>query len=246
MRWLTCALAVLFLLTGCSQISAQMDGAQTSTPSEGAALDPNGGPILVTQAWGVVDGMLSVEVRNTSKRTLRFATAVITARDDQDVLVTSSTRVDDGTCCDVVDLPAGDKFGFYLDVGSSTSAISQIDVVYQDVAWSPAAGKPATTFVATPKRIDSNSIGAVVVADVRTAGDQVAQANAQAFLTDEDGTFLAVVSGRWDCFTAGSRQIRMQLFHPVPEGTKVESVVLHPVEHDPARPSPACGSTDAS
>ncbi|MBB6629312.1 hypothetical protein H5V45_18440 [Nocardioides sp. KIGAM211] len=246
MRWLMGVLAATVMLSGCSQISAQMSGEQASTATESSSFDPDAGPILVTQQWGVVDGMLSVVVRNTSQRTLRFANAVITARDEQDVIVASSAVVTDGTCCDVVDLPAGEKFGFYFDVGSSADAIAKLDVAYQDVAWATASGKPDATFTAKPTGIDKNSVGAVVVADVVTTGARTPQVSAQAFLNDKDGKFIAVVSGRWDCFVPGTRQIRMQLFHPVPPGTVVEAIRVHPVEHDPARPSPDCSYRNES
>jgi hypothetical protein len=224
-------------LTGCSEISAQMQDAQVTSVDPAAA---DAGPILVTQQWGVVDGMLSVVVTNTSDRTLRYANATITARDAQDVLVASSASTKDGSCCPVVDLPPGEQFGFYFDAGSSAAAISAVDVVYRDVAWAPTSTDPAPKFTAEPKAIEPNSLGAVVVADVKTSGGSAAQVSAQAFLTDANGDFIAVVSGRWDCFTEGDREIRMQLFHPVPEGTRVESVVLHRVQDDPARQNPTC------
>ncbi|MCW2794370.1 MAG: hypothetical protein JWO76_3468, partial [Nocardioides sp.] len=216
--------AVLLMLTGCSQISAQMQGAQVTGVDPGVA---DAGPVLVTQQWGVVDGMLSVVVTNATDRTLRFANATITARDAHNVLVASSSSTTDGSCCRVVDLPAGQQYGFYFDAGSSAAVISAVDVVYRDVAWAPSTRDEGPTFKAVATGMDENSVGAVVVADVTTRGGSTPQAVAQAFLTDADGDFLAVVSGRWDCFTEGDREIRMQLFHPVPAGTTVESVVVH-------------------
>ena len=63
---------------------------------------------------------------------------------------------------------------------------------------------------------------------------------AQAFVTDATGEFLAVVSGRWTCLESGRRAIRMQLFHPLPEGARVERMAVHPVPDGEARAVPEC------
>ncbi len=237
-RWPALALATALTVSGCSQISAQMQDAQepgslTSTPKDG--------PVLVTQQWGVLDGMLSVLVTNTTSRTLHYAQADITARGATNVLVATSRSSVDGRCCAVIDLPPGQKFGFYFDVGPEGETISEIDVVYRDVTWASSEDPSLdTTFAAKARRVTTNSVGAVVVAEVTTTGGSAGQATAQAFLNDANGDFLAVVSGRWDCFTPGKRLIRMQLFHTLPPGAVVDSVVMHPVTEDPARPDPKC------
>lgn len=213
--------------SGCDQVSTMGGGAQTA-PSAAPAR-----PILVTQEWGVVDGMLSVVVRNTTDRTLRGADAVITARDRNDVLIVSSLEAEDGVCCSIADLPAGEEFGLYVDVGDAAGEISRVDVAYRGVAWSPPGETPTGTLAAQPVRLDGNGQGAVVVAKVKTPDPMVAQASVQAFLTGPDGEFLAVVSGRWYCFSRGTHEIRMQLLHPVPAGTTVKDVVIHPVTDDP-------------
>jgi hypothetical protein len=223
-------LVVVGLLgSGCDQVSTTMDGgASESAPTKSPAR-----PILVTQEWGVVDGMLSVVVRNTTDRTLRTAEAVITARDRTDVLISSSLEDPDGVCCAVVDLPPGQEFGLYVDVGDGADEISRVDVAYRDVAWSSADAAQASTLEAQPVRLDGNGQGAVVVANVQTSEPMVAQASVQAFLVDPGGSFLAVVSGRWYCFSEGRHEIRMQLLHPVPAGTTVDRVAIHPVTDDP-------------
>ena len=238
MRWHVLAVATVVALSGCSQISAQLQDEREPGPLTSSAKDS---PVLVTQQWGVVDGMLSVLVTNTTTRTLHYAQADITARSDANVLVGTSRTSTDGRCCAVIDLPPGQKFGFYFDVGADGSTISEVDVVYRDVTWAAAEDTtPDTTFTATPTGVEANSVGAVVLADVRTKGSPAAQATAQAFLNDANGDFLAVVSGRWDCFSKGLRQIRMQFFHALPPGAVVDSVVVHPVSEDPARPDPQC------
>jgi hypothetical protein len=220
---------------GCSRISDKAsDGDAGSAPSQAPAR-----PILVTKAWGVVDGMLSVAVENTTDRTLRSAVGVITARDRNDVLIATSLESPDG-CCAVVDLPPGQQFGFYVDIGNTAADISRVDVAYRNVAWAPAAEEPANPLTAHPVRIDGridgkadgSADGAVVVASIRNTEPRVDQASVQAFLDGPDGKFLAVVAGRWYCFAQGRNEIRMQLLHPVPAGTTVDHVVIHPVTDD--------------
>ncbi|GAA4694420.1 hypothetical protein [Nocardioides conyzicola] len=217
-------LVLVGLSAGCSQRSTPDDGA---APAAAAAR-----PILVTRDWGVVDGMLSVVVRNTSDRTLRSATAVITARDRNDVLVSSSLEDPNG-CCAVTELPPGQEFGFYVDVGDTAADISRVDVAYRDVRWATAANSSPSPLEAKPVRLDGNGQGAIAIAEVTSSVRMVPQASVQAFLTDADGQFLAVVAGRWFCFSKGRHEIRMQLQHPVPAGTTVDKVLVHPVTDDP-------------
>ena len=222
---------LLGLLTGgCSDISAQMnDETVASTPDEGSTR-----PILVTRQWGVVDGMLSVVVRNTTDRTLRSAEAVISARDDNDVLLATSLEGPGGVCCSVVDLPPGQQFGFYVDVGDSATDISRVDVAYRDVAWATADVESEVPLHAHAVGLESSARGAVVVAHVGSTSPLVVEASVQAFLNGPDGEFLAVVAGRWFCFSKGGHEIRMQLLHQVPAGTTIDRVVIHPVTEDPS------------
>lgn len=243
MRWPVLAVATALAMSGCSQISAQLQDEREPGPLTST---PKNGPVLVTQQWGVVDGMLSVMVTNTTTRTLHYAQADITARSSANELLGTSRTSTDGRCCAVIDLPPGQKFGFYFDVGATASSISEVDVVYRDVTWAaPEDAAPTTTFTATPTGVESNSVGAVVLVDVETKGRPASQATAQAFFNDANGDFLAVVSGRWDCFTTGLRKIRMQFFHALPPGAVVDSVVVHPVSEDPARPDPQCPASQA-
>ena len=238
MRALVVVLAAVLTFSSCSQISAQLENAQDPAP---VTRGKGSGPILVTRQWGMVDGMLSVVVSNTSSRTLRYADAVVTARDAQNLLVAStSTAAKDAGCCDVFDLPPGAEFGFYFDVGDAGETIDRVDVVYRDVAWEPFARDRASTLTSKPLRLRNNSLGTVVIAQVTITGKQVAQSRAQAFLSDADGKFLAVVSGRWNCLDTGKRQLRMQFFHPVPPGTQVDSLLIYPITHDEQWPTPVC------
>jgi hypothetical protein len=223
-------LTVVGLLgAGCSQISAQMNGVTvTSAPTE-----PPAQPILVTRDWGVVDGMLSVVVKNTIGRTLHSADAVVSARDENDVLVATSLEGPEGGCCPVVDLPPGQQFGFYLDVGDSASEISHVDVAYRNVAWAAANAVTENPLRAHPVRLESDASETVVVADVQSTAAMVPQASVQAFLTGPAGEFVAVVAGRWFCFSEGHHEIRMRLLHAVPSGTTIDRIVIRPVTNDP-------------
>jgi hypothetical protein len=216
--------------TGCSQISAQLNG---ETVTADAPTEAPAQPILVTRKWGVVDGMLSVVVQNTTDRTLHGAEAVITARDDNDVLISTSIEDPDGPCCSVSDLPAGQQFGLYIDVGDSADQISRVNVAYRNVAWATSGEVADSPLAAHPTSLVSDATGAVVVAEVESSAPMVPQASVQAFLTGPDGEFLAVVAGRWYCFSQGSHEIRMQLLHPVPPGTTIDRVAIHPVTNDP-------------
>ncbi|MCD4526280.1 hypothetical protein [Nocardioides sp. cx-173] len=235
---LVASLGGLLVLTGCSDLSAQLSGEQSSEPVNEAAAPP---PPLVTESWGTVDGLLSVLVRNPSRRTLRYAAATVTARDASGVSVASSRgEAEPRDCCVVTDLPPGATFGLYVDVGTDVESVQDVEVAFRDVAWrAPSPTKPPP-MEATAIRLAAGASGAVVLADVATPGGAVDEAVLQAHLVDAHGEFLAVVSGRWACFAAGgSRRIEMQLFHPVPPGTEVASVLAYPVL-SPARPAPGC------
>ncbi|WP_028642310.1 hypothetical protein [Nocardioides sp. URHA0020] len=237
----TSALVGLLVLAlaaaGCSSSTSRTSGDTTASASPSTAAAR---PILVTRGWGVVDGMLSVVVKNTTGRTLRGAEAVIEARDDDDVLVATSLGGAGDECCPVVDLPPGQEFGFYVDIGAAASTISRVDVSYRNVSWTPVADAPRNSLTARPVRLRATGRGTVVVADVRNSGPMVAQASVQALLTGPDGDFLAVVAGRWSCFSRGRHEIRMQLLHPVPAGTTASRVVIHPLADDPDTTPTTC------
>ena len=227
---------------GCSAISDQLEGreARSLEPSE------NSSPaLLATRQWGVVDGLLSVVVQNVTDRTLRYATGYITARTEENEIIAASIE-SDRTCCEVVDLAPGAEYGFYLDVGDRAADISEVSVGYRNFSWAPAAEVPpaATALRAKPVELQRDTAGAVVRADL-VSDRSHPEVVAQAFLTDEAGEFLAVVSGRWSCLTPGRRAIDMQLFHPLPAGAQVDRVVAHPVADDPTRAAPDCSRPGA-
>ena len=235
--------AVIAALTasGCSTVADHLNGAPPPTGKEAPASDP--GPILVTNSWGVVDGMLSVVVVNTTDRTLKYAEGVVTARTADDQLVSSSLEYADAACCKVLQLGPGQEYGFYVDVGSAGDDIARVDVAYRNVSWEPAtAVADHTTVTATPVGLHDGHLGTVVLANLTSNAD-VPAVVAQAFLTDDSGQIVAVVSGRWTCVQPGTRELRMQLFHPVPAGTQVADIQVHAVETDPSSPAPHCTSS---
>lgn len=222
------------LASGCSQLDPQDE-------TQAAASVPATAPILETKAWGVVDGLLSVVVVNTSDRTLRYAEGVVRAVDADGQVVSTSLGRHDSGCCTVVNLAPDEEYGLYLDLGDDLDGVDDVTVDFRNISW-VAAGTPApTTEVTTTSHgVDNEDSGAVVDATL-TSPSPVVQVGVQAFLTDADGKFLAVVSGRWTCLAAGNNRIRMQLFRPVPEGAKVEAVVAHPLDDTTAgTPPPTC------
>jgi hypothetical protein len=182
--------------------------------------------------------MLSVVVQNVSDHTLQYAQGVVTARTADDQLVATSLELADAGCCDVVGLAPGQEYGFYLDVGPDAPEISRVDVAYREVSWDRTAAivdHPEVT--ARPVGLRGDGAGTVALAEL-TSSRPVDGVVAQAFLTDDDGHLVAVVSGRWSCVRPGTQLLRMQLFHPVPAGTEVDRVAVHPA--DPSGPSSRC------
>ena len=234
------ALAVVLAgaASGCSAFGQGVDQAQAG-PAPGTGADQS---ILLTRQWGVVDGMLSVVVENTTDRTLRYADGVISVRTSDNQLLTSSLEADP-SCCDVVDLRPGQQYGFYLDLGEDAEEASRVEVSYRSVSWAQETStEPLLPHLwAKPVELQRGDSDSVVVADLAssTAQDEVI---AQAFVTDAAGQLLAVVSGRWTCLRSGHQSIRMQLFHPLPKDAEVDRVLVHPVVDDPTRPAPDCAS----
>jgi hypothetical protein len=226
------------LLVSCAQVS---DQATNDRAADGSAA-PGGEPVLATRATGIVDGLLSVVLANTTDRTLMYADAVVQAHTaDGDLVATSIDSASRTSCCAVVNLPAGQEYGLYLDVGTDADRVAGVDVTYRNVSWG-AAGAAATEepdLRADAVAVRHTADGAVVLADL-TSGAAVPEAIAQAFVTDRDGRLLAVVSGRWTCLAPGTRRLHMQLFHPLPPDARVDRVVVHPVTDDPTRRAPAC------
>lgn len=218
-------LAVVMALSGgCSALAREVEPEQPNRSQSGA------GPLDVVE-WGVVEGLLSVRVVNNTDRTLERAEAVINivptgGRGG----VSAGGSVPDDLCCTVLSLPPGGHFGLYVDLGPEIGEIADIEVSYADVAWSPAVDNALSTLQSGKVRLEGGRSEATVTTRITSTDKLVDAAAGQAFLTGPDGEFLAVVSGRFSCFSPGRpRTVVMELFHPVPDGTTVESVVAYPL-----------------
>jgi hypothetical protein len=224
---LVALVAVVLLLAGCSGTDDERRAGKRP------AAEPGTTGVLATEDWAVLDGMVSVRVRNEGDRTLQRATALLTAVDEHGVTVASSAaQAAHSDCCTVLDLPPGETYGLYFDASADPAAIDRVVVRYRDVSWD-APGTSARSVVppaVSVVELTGSPEGAVVVADVTPRGRPIDSATIQAVLADAGGRLLAVVSGRWRCLVPGEvNRIRMQLFHEVPAGTIVAGVKVLPV-----------------
>ena len=237
---LACAsVAVAIGSSGCSDLRAQLEGAEVVEPSVDAsyAALPT---VLETAEWSETDGLVSVIVRNDNDRDLRTAEVTMTARDENgEVLGTygTSSMGGDSSCCTVQSLAPGEEFGLYFAVGEGSDRIDDVELTYSRLAW---AQKPSGS--PSPEASDGTAVRAratdfviqqdqtVVRATVEVGEEDIPRALVQAVLRGRSGKLIAVVTGRWSCFEADStRRIRMELFQPVPLGTGVDSVSILPI-----------------
>ncbi len=233
------AVAVAIGSSGCSDLRAQLEGAEVVEPSVDAsyAALPT---VLETAEWSETDGLVSVIVRNDNDRDLRTAEVTMTARDENgEVLGTygTSSMGGDSSCCTVQSLAPGEEFGLYFAVGEGSDRIDDVELTYSRLAW---AQKPSGS--PSPEASDGTAVRAratdfviqqdqtVVRATVEVGEEDIPRALVQAVLRGRSGKLIAVVTGRWSCFEADStRRIRMELFQPVPLGTGVDSVSIRPI-----------------
>lgn len=239
------AVAVAIGSSGCSDLRAQLEGAEVVEPSVDASYAALPA-VLETAEWSVTDGLVSVIVRNDTDRDLRTAEVTMTARDENgEVLGTygTSSMGGDSSCCTVQSLAPGEDFGLYFAVGEGSDRIDDVELTYSRLAW---AQKPSGSPSADAGDGDEVSDGAevnaratdfviqqdqtVVRATVEVGEEDIPRALVQAILRGRSGKLIAVVTGRWSCFEADStRRIRMELFQPVPLGTGVDSVSIRPI-----------------
>lgn len=212
-------------LSGCSQVQAQMDGAERSVSDESA----NRQALLETVEWGQVNGLVSVLMRNNSDRILRRADAVVSVRNDSGVAFDNSASVTvEGRCCTAIEVPPGGTFGFYFYAGDTT-AVDSVDVTYQNVQWADAGSSGESVASIVPAHLYRNSEGSAVSADVTALGGPIDAAIVQAVVDGPDGEFLTVISGTWFCFVPGpARRIRMQIYTPLPRGSTTRTVTAYP------------------
>ena len=235
------AVAVAIGSTGCSDLRAQLEGAEVVSPSldSSYAAVPT---VLETTEWSVTDGLVSVIVRNDSGRDLRSAEVTMTARDaNGEVLGTygASSMGGDSACCTVQALEPGEEFGLYFAVGEGSDRINDVELTYSRLAWAQQPSSSPTPDGAAPERPDVRARATdfviqqqqtVVRATVEVGDEDIPRALVQAVLRGRSGKLIAVVTGRWSCFEADTtRRIRMELFQPVPLGTGVDSVSIRPL-----------------
>lgn len=231
-------------LSGCSLLERPLP---EETPNANPA-GSSGTRALTLVDWGVVDGLLSVRLRNTTDRTLDRASALVTIRLADGVSMRSGPAVLDDECCTLLGVPPRSDFGVYVDLGGAagtTDDVDAVEVTYTELAWAPPPSaeekKPAPTLDLGSFRLETGEGGAEVVTEITAEGGDVAAVAGQAFLTTADGSFLAVVSGRFKCFAEDQpRKVVMELFHSVPEDTVVETVVAYPIPASSASDETDC------
>lgn len=196
---------------------------------------------LKVDQWGVTDGLLSVRVENNSEAMLERADATIVVELADGSSISARGEAPQDLCCTLLDVPPDEDFGLYVDLGERAEAVEQVEVSYSNLTWAPAEAttKVPSIVLGEPKLADTEGSTEVRV-DV-TADADLETIAAQVFLHGPDGEFLAVVSGRFRCFTADEpRPIVVELYHPVPDGTVVESMVAYPLTTETADAVGSC------
>lgn len=248
------AAACLLVLTSCTGTSAperSESPARTTSTTSGSVSrtsEAAGSPDLKVRSWGVNDGLLSVVVVNRSRALVRSARAVITARDANGNSIATVSGPPSSRCCTILSLPPGGSFGLYAALGDAATRTRSVTVDYADVSMSAVAAA-APELDVTDAALQTDNGLAVVSATVSVKNLTGPYIAAQAFLTNAAGSLIAVVSGRFYCFdSTDSRVVRIQLFHPVPAGTKIKSVVAYPIPDDlptTVTQLPACSAPEA-
>lgn len=216
-------LAVALSTGGCDLLERELPA---EVPND-AQVDASPFPVV---DWGVVDGLLSVRLHNNGDKTLARADALITVRLTDGATVQSGPSRDNDLCCTVLDVPPDQDFGVYVDLGLEAEQIDDVSVSYRNLAYAAAASQASPRVRAGDAELVGGDTEAQVAVPLTAQGGDVPALAGQAFLTGPDGSFLAVVSGRFACFTQGeARDVVMELYHPVPDGTTIESVVAYPL-----------------
>lgn len=184
------------------------------------------GPDVVQ--WGGQGHQLSVVVRNQADRTVRQARVLITALDRDGSLIAASSGDSRSTCCTVLGLPPGEDYGMFIDLPRPVEDVDSVLVRYIDAELAPTT--KAAAYDVTSVELVRTADDTVVETEVTVDGDVGRYLVGQAFLVDPEDRLVGVISGRFYCFGKDDqRQIRMQLLHPTPPGTRVERVAYYPV-----------------
>jgi hypothetical protein len=226
-----------------SSPSSSPTSAPTTSPSATPTATPTApavpGPQLV--AWGRTDGLVSLVIRNTSAREIRSATVEISVFDRQHRLIRSTTGPARSTCCSVLRLPPGRPYGLFVNLGPQAPAVGSVTVRYASVVTGPWPRRTPTRIVAGHAWLERTRDDAIVHATLTARGPLRPFIVGQAILTGPGGHLRAVISGRFYCFRNGTtRELRMQLLHPVPPGTRIRRVLGYPIP--PGQPTLVRGS----
>lgn len=194
----------------------------TSSPSAAVAE-----PELVR--WGGQGTRLAMVVRNPTEVEIRYARVLVTALDAQGQSLGTRSAAPGAKCCTVLGLAPGGEFGLFADLGIPVSRIDQVRITFLDVLTAPVAEAAPQVLVSDPV-LSRTPTDAVVTATLTASGPVGPLVAGQAFLADPEGRLVAVISGRFYCFADKTqRRLRMQLLHPVPDGTRVQRVLAHPI-----------------
>jgi hypothetical protein len=197
-------------------------------------------PVLVR--WGGTGHHLAIVIRNDSDRFVRHARVEITALDAHGRTLMATIGRPRSTCCTVVGLPPGGEYGLYLPLDRPIGMVGGVAVEYASVATEPARSARRPTVEVSRVALHRAADESVVDATFRVRGTIDGFVSGQAILRDRHDRLVGVISGRFYCFHNGtSRRVRMQLFHHVPAGTRVERVLAYPVPAGvPARVPATC------
>lgn len=185
-------------------------------------------PALEVVSWGTASGQLAVVVRNESARHIERQRVRITARDDAGGVVLSTTGSPRDVCCTIVGLPPGQKYGLFAEVDPATTGIATVDV--EPVATRTRGSAPVQHVAVNDPRLLRYDDDTVVTARLTARGRLSGYVSVQALLVDREGDVAQVISGRFYCFETGrSRDVRLHLFHAVPEELRLGRILAYPI-----------------
>jgi hypothetical protein len=230
--------AALMLLAACTGSAAGDTVAPSTAPvaggtaARGAATAPPQAPLRVVK-WGVNDQMLSVLIENRTDETIRSAHVVITARDSRGTIIASVSGPPGALCCTIIALRPHATFGLFADFGPGVARTAKVDVDYSQVSVA-AESTGGDEIAASGGRLERRGDLTLVDAYLTSPADVGPYVAVQAVLSDPSGgRMVAVISGRFYCLFPGRQlAVTMQLFHPVPLGTRIESVSAFPIPSD--------------
>lgn len=205
------------------------DAAQTPGPVATDAPGQTGEPVLKVVSWGQSSGQLAVVVRNQSPRLIQQMRVRITAVDRSNATVLSTTGTARDVCCTIVGLPPGASFGLFAELDRPAWDIAGVRVA--PVSTSAGTVRTSPRIVADRAEIQRYADDTVVTAHLTARGGRLSgYVAAQAFLAGRDGRVSQVISGRFYCFGPGrSREVRLHLFHAVPDDLRLIGVVAYPL-----------------